>query len=127
MTYIIRLARVTAFGWALVAALAPSTAGAQASPEATEIAACLCLQQAVSTLSAEMNSKNQALDAVTRQLADLDAQLARARSARRRLSPIDRPGSCGRNAVHGAIQCAGQRIQCALRKSPVQFGRRDSN
>ena len=73
MTYIIRLARVTAFGWALVAALAPSTAGAQASPEATEIASCLCLQQAVSTLSAEMNSKNQALDAVSRQLADLDA------------------------------------------------------
>ena len=81
MTYIIRLARVTAFGWALVAAWAPTTARAQVSPEATEIASCLCLQQAVSTLSAEMNSKKQALDTVTRQLADLDAQLARDRSA----------------------------------------------
>jgi multidrug resistance efflux pump len=40
----------------------------------------LCLQQAVATLSAEMNAKKQALDAVTRQLADLDAQLASERS-----------------------------------------------
>ena len=39
------------------------------------------LQQGVSTLSAEMNTKNQALDTVTRQLADLDSQLARDRSA----------------------------------------------
>ena len=49
--------------------------------EAADIAGCLCLQQGVSTLSAEMNTKNQALDTVTRQLADLDSQLARDRSA----------------------------------------------
>ena len=49
-------------------------------PEPAEIAACLCLQQAVATLSAEMNQKTQALDAVSRQLSDLDAQLAQARA-----------------------------------------------
>lgn len=63
------------FGFILL--LAPGIARAQVPPEAAEINACLCLQQAVSTLAAEMNAKNQALDAVTRQLADLDAQLAR--------------------------------------------------
>ena len=49
-------------------------------PEGAEIAACLCLQQAMAVRSAEMNQKNQALDAVTHQLADLDAQLMQARA-----------------------------------------------
>jgi hypothetical protein len=60
--------------------LIPGAVRAQVPPEVAEISACLCLQQAVSTLSGEMNAKMQALDAVTRQLADLDAQLARDRS-----------------------------------------------
>jgi hypothetical protein len=60
--------------------LIPGGARAQMAPEAAEIGACLCLQQAVSTLSVEMNTRTQALDAVTRQLADLDAQVARERS-----------------------------------------------
>jgi len=60
--------------------LMPGTARAQMPSEAAEISACLCLQQAVSTLSAEMNARTQALDAVTRELADLDAQVARERS-----------------------------------------------
>jgi multidrug resistance efflux pump len=74
-------ARVAAFSWAIAAALAPVTGSAQVPPEASEIAECLCLQQAVATLSAEMNTKKQAFDAITRQLADLDAQLARDRSS----------------------------------------------
>jgi cob(I)alamin adenosyltransferase len=49
-------------------------------PETAEISACLCLQQAVAVRSAEMKQKNQALDAITHQLADLDAQLAQARA-----------------------------------------------
>jgi len=81
MGYVIRLARGMAFGWGLAAVLAPVSAGAQVPSEAADIAGCLCLQQGVSTLSAEMNTKNQALDTVTRQLADLDSQLARDRSA----------------------------------------------
>ena len=79
----IRLARWTALGWGLLAALAPGAARAQVPlpPEMAEISACLCLQRAVSALSAEMNAKKQALDMVTQQLADLDSQLARERSA----------------------------------------------
>jgi hypothetical protein len=80
MAYMIRSARALALGSSLVTALASGATRAQVPPEAAEITACLCLQQAVSTLSAEMNAKNQALDTVTRQLADLDAQLARDRS-----------------------------------------------
>jgi len=49
-------------------------------PEPAEISACLCLQQAVATLSAEMNQRTLALGAVGRQLSDLDAQLAQARA-----------------------------------------------
>lgn len=77
-----RLALGMTIGLGLAAMLAPGAAKAQVPPppEAAEIAACLCLQQAVSNLSADMNAKKQALDTVTRQLADLDAQLARDRS-----------------------------------------------
>ena len=76
---IIRLA----LGLSLVAVLAPGVAKAQVPlpPEMADITACLCLQRAVSALSAEMNAKKQALDAVTQQLSDLDSQLARERSA----------------------------------------------
>ena len=76
----IRLALGMTMGLAM--ALAPGAAGAQVPlpPEMAEITACLCLQQAVSALSADMNARKQALDTVTRQLADLDAQLARERS-----------------------------------------------
>jgi hypothetical protein len=69
-------------GLGLVAALAPGIAKAQVppTPEVAEITACLCLQQAVSAFLATMNANKQGLDVVTRQLADLDAQLARERS-----------------------------------------------
>jgi hypothetical protein len=77
----IRLARGMALSSGLLAVLAAGAVKAQMPPEVAEITACLCLQQAVSTLSAEMNAKRQALDTVTRQLSDLDSQLARERSA----------------------------------------------
>jgi multidrug resistance efflux pump len=69
-------------GWGLLAVLAPAAVRAQVPlpPEMAEIRGCLCLQQAVSALSAEMNAKKQTLDTVTRQLSDLDSQLARDRS-----------------------------------------------
>jgi hypothetical protein len=76
----IRLARGMALSSGLLAALAAGAVKAQMPPEVAEITACLCLQQAVSTLSAEMNAKRQALDTVTRQLSDFDSQLARERS-----------------------------------------------
>jgi hypothetical protein len=78
----IGLMRGMALGCGLLAMLAPGAARAQVPPppEVADITACLCLQRAVSALSADMNAKNQALDTVTRQLSDLDAQLARDKS-----------------------------------------------
>jgi hypothetical protein len=78
----IGLTRGMALGWGLLAMLAPGAARAQVPPppEVADITACLCLQRAVSALSADMNARNQALDTVTRQLSDLDAQLARDKS-----------------------------------------------
>ena len=78
----IGLKRGMALGWGLLAVLAPGAARAQVPlpPEMADIRACLCLQRALSALSAEMNAKKQALDAVTRQLSDLDTQLARDKS-----------------------------------------------
>ena len=78
----IGLARGMALGCGLLAMLAPGAARAQVPPppEVADITACLCLQRAVSALSADMNARNQALDTVTRQLSDLDAQLARNKS-----------------------------------------------
>ncbi|HEY1432245.1 MAG TPA: hypothetical protein VGF39_11570 [Stellaceae bacterium] len=63
-----------------IGVLAPGIVSAQVPPEVAEIGNCLCLQKAVSLLSAEMNGKTRALDAVNQQLADLDSQLARERS-----------------------------------------------
>lgn len=64
--------------WTVVAVLAAMPAWAQApppSPEASEIAACLCLQQDMDALHAEMNSRQQAYVASQSELATLDAQL----------------------------------------------------
>ena len=77
-------------GVAAVAAAAPAVAQAPlypappppsaapvppASPEAAEIAACLCLGQAVAALSAEMTAKQRSYDSVQDELTRLDAQL----------------------------------------------------
>jgi len=80
MASVIRFRRCTAPGLVLVASLIPGLASAQVVSDVAEISSCLCLQQAVSTLSAGMNAKTQALDAANRQLADLDSQLASERS-----------------------------------------------
>ena len=76
----IRVAVAVTLGLGLVTLYAPGATKAQVPPEMAEITGCLCLQQAVSAFSADMNAKKQALDTVTRQLADLDLQLARERS-----------------------------------------------
>jgi hypothetical protein len=92
------MASVIGFGRAAVLRLgflalsAPGVANAQVPPGPAEINACLCLQQAVSTLSAEMNAKTRALDAANSQLADLDAQLA----AERPLVNVNNPDSVAR-------------------------------
>jgi hypothetical protein len=80
MASILRPKRVAILGAALIGLCLSEPVVAQIPSEPGEISACLCLQQAVSTLSADMNGKTQALDAVSRQLADLDGQVARERS-----------------------------------------------
>ena len=75
--------RTVVLGAALAALAAASVAEAQApppSPEATEIAACLCLRQAVDALSADMTAKQRSSDAMREELARLDAQLQSARA-----------------------------------------------
>ncbi|HUC09166.1 MAG TPA: hypothetical protein VL985_01930 [Stellaceae bacterium] len=66
-------------GAALLAFAATGSAWAQMSSNPAEITACLCQQQGISTLSADMSAKTQALAAARRRVADLDAQLLQAR------------------------------------------------
>jgi len=49
------------------------------SSDPAAITACLCQQQGIATLSAEMSAKTQALAAARQHVADLDAQLLQAR------------------------------------------------
>ena len=52
---------------------------AQMSSNPAEITACLCQQQGIATLSADMSAKTQALAAARQRVADLDAQLLQTR------------------------------------------------
>ena len=79
MAWVIGFGRAAILALSFGALFGSGVARAQAPPEAAEINACLCLQQAVATLASEMTTQRQALDGVERQLADLDAQLARER------------------------------------------------
>jgi hypothetical protein len=51
------------------------------SPEASEIAACLCLRQSVDALGADMSARQRTYDASREEVASLDAQLQGARAA----------------------------------------------
>jgi hypothetical protein len=64
---------------AAVGPLARAQAPAPVSSDPAEITRCLCMEQGISTLSADMSAKTQALAAVRQQLAGLDAQLDSAR------------------------------------------------
>jgi hypothetical protein len=69
-----------AFAVAVIAtATVPVTARAQMSNDPAEITACLCQQQGIATLSADMSGKTSALAAARQRVADLDAQLLQAR------------------------------------------------
>jgi hypothetical protein len=57
----------------------PGMPAAPASPEAAEIAACLCLRQAVDSLGAQMAGRRQSYDQTLGELARLDAQLEQER------------------------------------------------
>ena len=66
-------------GAGLLVLAASGSARAQMSSDPAQITACLCQQQAVAALSANMSSKTQALAEARRHVADLDAQLLQAR------------------------------------------------
>lgn len=66
----------------VLAALSPQAWAQAAVPMSSnpaEITTCLCMEQGISTLSANMSAKTQALAAVRQRLASLDAQLAEAK------------------------------------------------
>jgi hypothetical protein len=70
--------RAAAIGAGIASAAAISAARAQAplDPEVAAITSCLCLHRAVTMLSADVRARTGALDALRRQLAGLDAELA---------------------------------------------------
>jgi hypothetical protein len=70
--------RVLAVAGCLATMLA-GPARAQMSSDPTEITGCLCQQQGVATLSADMSAKTAALAAARQRVADLDAQLLQSR------------------------------------------------
>jgi hypothetical protein len=70
----------TVLGFCILAFCAAGGAKAQIPYEPAEINACVCLQAASAALAGDKDAKSQRLAAVNQQLADLDAQLASARS-----------------------------------------------
>lgn len=77
-----RIAALCACVAALAAAMpAVAQAPPPPPPEASEIAACLCLRQAVDALGADMTARQQAYDASRSEVAALDAQLQSARAS----------------------------------------------
>lgn len=70
----LRAGAVLWVGLAAVAAASPAPAQAPP-PQAAEIAACLCLKQAVDALGVEMTTKQRSYDALRDALARLDSQL----------------------------------------------------
>jgi len=66
---------------AFAAAFAAEAQAPPPSPQAAEIAACLCLRQAADALGAEMTAKQRAYDALRDELARLDSQLQSERAS----------------------------------------------
>jgi len=75
-----RYATVLGYAILLLGAAGGAKAQIPVPNESAEINACVCLQAASAALAADKDAKSQALAAVNQQLANLDAQLASARS-----------------------------------------------
>jgi hypothetical protein len=82
MRWLLRAAAVSAVGWTLAASssIALAQMPMPVSPEASEIAACLCLGQASQMAGADLSTKRQAYGGLQSELARLDAQLQRERA-----------------------------------------------
>ena len=82
------------------------------SPEAADIAACLCLRQSLDASGAAMAERERGYEASRREVADLDAQLQNARTS----VNVDNP-----NAVAQFRQLLGQRDAAYRRSSGTLF------
>lgn len=116
-----------------------------AAPEAADIAACLCLKQAVDALSTAMTAKQRSYDAMRDELARLDAELQAARAGidvnnpqsvarfrqllERRDAVFRRSAGAGVGDVAGAVERYNARVneynaRCANRpRDPDLLGR----
>lgn len=74
------LRHATALSFGVLTLAAAGGAKAQIPYEPAEVNACVCLELASAALAADKDAKSQTLAADNQQLADLDAQLASARS-----------------------------------------------
>jgi hypothetical protein len=128
-----------------VAAASPAAAQVPPSPEAGEIATCLCLGQAVSALSADAAARQSSYAAVQDELTRLDAQLQSERAAidvnnpqsvarfrqllEQRDAAFQRSTSLATGDLAGAVERYNARVneynaRCANRpRDPVLLGR----
>jgi len=115
----IDLRRAAVLGLGLALTLTPRLAAAQMSNNPAEINACLCLERQVETMSQSMNSKTQSLAAARQRLADLNAELARARplvdvndpnSVDRYKALLDRRDAAYRESIGPVVSEADQSV-----------------
>ena len=120
------LRRATVLSFGVLTLMATGGAKAQIPNEPAEINACVCLQLASAALAADKDAKSQALAADNQQLADLDAQLA---SARSRIDPNNAQAVAGykallerRDAAHGQISPAQSAAAAAVARYNASVG-----
>jgi hypothetical protein len=81
----LKLGRVAVLGAAVAVFVGAMPAGAQVppppSPEAADVAGCLCLRQALDRLGADMSARQSGYEASRAEVAALDAQLHSARAS----------------------------------------------
>jgi hypothetical protein len=120
------LRRATVLSLGVLTLMATGGAKAQIPNEPAEINACVCLQLTSAALAADKDAKSQALAADNQQLADLDAQLA---SARSRIDPNNAQAVAGykallerRDAAHGQISPAQSAAAAAVARYNASVG-----
>jgi hypothetical protein len=120
------LRHATVLSLGVLTLMAAGGVKAQIPNEPAEINACVCLQLASASLAADKDGKSQALAADNQQLADLDAQLA---SARSRIDPNNAEAVAGykallerRDAAHGQISPAQSAAAAAVARYNASVG-----
>jgi hypothetical protein len=112
--------RATVLSLGVLGLMATGGAKAQIPNEPAEINACVCLQLASAALAADKDAKSQALAADNQQLADLDAQLA---SARSRIDPNNAEAVASYKALLERHDAAYRQISPAQSAAAAAVGR----